>query len=64
MAEHNPFAYLAFIIYVKEKPINDCSGLEKFVMECLENNDISFFPNKTKDGQVPDDNLLEQPDRQ
>ena len=51
MIEHNPFAYLAFIIYIKQKPVEDCSGLEKFVKECYERNDITFFPNKTKDFQ-------------
>ena len=60
MAEHSPFAYLAFIIYLKEKDIVECTGLEKFVRECLENNDISFFPNTTKDlqekGIVREDN--------
>jgi len=49
MAEHNPFSYLAFIIYIRHKNIEDCSGIEKFVKECLAKNDISFFPNTTKD---------------
>lgn len=48
MAQHNPFSYLAFIIYIKQKDIEDCSGLEKFVKECLAKNDIGFFPNTTE----------------
>ena len=47
MVEHSPFAYLAFIIYLKEKKIVDCTGLEKYVKECLDHNSISFFPNTT-----------------
>jgi len=35
MVEHSPFAYLAFIIYVKEKKIENCTGAEKYVKECV-----------------------------
>ena len=48
MNEHSPFAYLAFIIYCSEKDIVECSGLEKYVKECLEKVDVSFFPTKDK----------------
>ena len=51
MTEHSPFAYLAFIIYVRKKPIEDCSGLEKYVKECYSRHEISFFPDTTWDLQ-------------
>jgi len=31
--EHYPFAYLAFIIFMKRRIIEDCNGAEKFVKE-------------------------------
>ena len=41
---HNPFAYLYFMTYVKEKDVNDCSGVEKFVRAQIDLRDIGFFP--------------------
>jgi hypothetical protein len=41
---HNPFSYLYFMTYVREKDINDCSGVEKFVRTQLDQRDIGFFP--------------------
>ena len=41
---HNPFSYLYFMTYVKEKDVNDCSGVEKFVRSQLDLRDIGFFP--------------------
>lgn len=41
---HNPFSYLYFMTYVKEKDVNDCSGVEKFVRAQLDLRDIGFFP--------------------
>ena len=38
-------AYLAFIIYVKDKESTECSGLEKYVKERIESKNIDFFPN-------------------
>ena len=42
--EHNPLAYLAFLVYIRHKHIDDCSGAEKYVKEKLEKNETSFFP--------------------
>lgn len=42
--EHNPYAYLAFMVYLRNKEIDDCSGAEKYVKEKLDINDTSFFP--------------------
>lgn len=49
MNSHSPMAYLAFIIFVRDKPTEDCSGLEKYVKECIEKKDIVFFPNSSKE---------------
>ena len=38
------FAYLYFIVYLKEKQKNACNGVEKYVKEQIEKDDISFFP--------------------
>lgn len=45
MESHSPMAYLAFIIYVKDKESTECSGLEKYVKERIESKNIDFFPN-------------------
>ena len=42
--EHNPRAYLAFLIYIRHKRIDECSGAEKYVKEKLEKNETMFFP--------------------
>ena len=42
--EHNAFAYLAFIIHIRHKPIEECNGAEKFVKERIEIADTKFFP--------------------
>jgi inositol 1,4,5-triphosphate receptor type 1 len=42
--EHNLYAYLAFIIYLRSKPLEECDGLEKFVKKKITQNDVSFFP--------------------
>lgn len=42
--EHNPSAYLAFLIYIRHKDIEACKGTEKYVKEKMEKNDTGFFP--------------------
>jgi hypothetical protein len=44
MSEHSPFAYLAFLVYINDKDIYDCNGLEKFVKECWEIGSAEFLP--------------------
>ena len=44
MCEHSIFAYLSFLVYITDKKIYDCSGLEKHVKECFEKVDASFMP--------------------
>jgi len=48
LCEHSPFAYLAFLIYIKEMPIVDCAGIEKYTKEKLEKKDSSFMPMSSK----------------
>ena len=42
--EHNPNAYLAFLLYIRHKPVDECSGAEKYVKEKLEKYETSYFP--------------------
>ena len=42
--EHNIWAYMGYIIYIKRKPITECDGIEKYVKNKLAQNDITFFP--------------------
>jgi len=44
MYKHSIFAYLSFLIYIDEKPANECTGLEKYVQGLLKENDLKFFP--------------------
>jgi len=46
MSEHSPFAYMAFLIYINDKDIYDCSGLEKYVKECWQVGSSAFLPNE------------------
>ena len=48
MCEHSPSAYLAFLVYIKEMPIVDCSGIEKYVKEMFERRDIVFMPTSSR----------------
>lgn len=43
-SQHNMHAYLAFILYVKQKPSSECTGVEKYVKKQLKNNLIEFYP--------------------
>jgi hypothetical protein len=42
--DHNMWNYLYFIIYVWEQDKDDDDGLEQFVRQSLQTNDISWFP--------------------
>jgi hypothetical protein len=42
--DHNVYAYLAYIIYIKHKPEVDCSGIELYVRERIKEKDVAFFP--------------------
>ena len=44
MQEHNMWNYLFFIIYLREKDDTDFTGIDSFVMECLEQKDVSWVP--------------------
>lgn len=50
MKRHSPFAYLSFIVYVQDKTINDCTGLEKYVLQQIRENKTGFFPLGEADG--------------
>jgi len=56
MCEHSTFAYLSFLIYVRGKPSQVCTGIEKYVQEKLLKNDTSFMPTTfaiVKDSDLP-----------
>jgi hypothetical protein len=42
--EHNLFGYLAYIIYIRRKPFNECDGLEKYVKIKIGDDNVSFLP--------------------
>ncbi|KAF0982201.1 hypothetical protein FDP41_012062 [Naegleria fowleri] len=42
--EHNMWNYLFFLIYLKTKPKTEYTGSEQYVSNCLERQDISFYP--------------------
>jgi len=44
MREHSVFAYLSFLVYINDKKVYECSGLEKHVKECFTYTNTSFMP--------------------
>lgn len=42
--DHNLAVYLRFIVYVLTKNKEDLTGLEDYVRDCLERDDLSWFP--------------------
>jgi hypothetical protein len=45
---HSPFAYMAFMVHVQKLPREDCSGLEKYVKDCLELKSADFMPDTSQ----------------
>jgi hypothetical protein len=48
VGEHSPFAYIAFLIYVMDKPEDLCSGLEQYVKVMYLAGNYSFMPTTSK----------------
>lgn len=48
VGEHSPFAYIAFLIYVMDKPEDLCSGLEQYVKVLYLAGNYSFMPTTSK----------------
>ncbi|CAD8139457.1 unnamed protein product [Paramecium pentaurelia] len=42
--EHSVYHMLYYIIYIKNKDLNDCNALEKFVKRCIDGKETAFFP--------------------
>jgi len=45
--DHNVYAYLAYIIYIKHKPEEDCNGIELYVKAQIKAKEVAFFPNRS-----------------
>jgi hypothetical protein len=43
-AEHAPYDYMRYFIYLSEKDVNEYTGLESFVVRCILGCDVSFLP--------------------
>jgi len=42
--EHNMWNYLYFLIYLRKKDPTECTGAETYILECLQNEDLSWIP--------------------
>jgi hypothetical protein len=42
--QHNTFNYIFYIAYIRDKPWTELTGIESYVSECLEKNDVGWFP--------------------
>jgi len=42
--DHNLHSYMSFLIYVKCKSSSECTGIEKYVKQCLSRGIIDYFP--------------------
>jgi hypothetical protein len=60
--EHNPTAYLAFLIYIRHKNIEACTGTEIYVKDKLEKNDTGFFPLTALSLEIGEDDKEEELD--
>jgi hypothetical protein len=47
-AEHNMWAYFAYVIHIRRKPMQECDGLEKYVKRKIMIKDVSFFPKTSR----------------
>ena len=43
--EHNIFSYIYFLAALKNKKMEECDGVEKYVKKCLEKQKLIFLPN-------------------
>ena len=48
VGEHSPFAYVAFLVYLMDKPEDQCSGLEQYVKVLYSADNYSFMPTSSK----------------
>ena len=64
MIEHSPFAYLSFLVYITDKKVYDCTGLEKHVKELYDSKDTDFMPKTSiyMEGKVPNSGEEEEED--
>ena len=44
--EHNVFSYIYFLVDLKNKNLEACDGIEKYVKKCIEKEDLIFLPIK------------------
>lgn len=42
--DHSLHSYLAFLVYIRQKMISDCNGVEKYIKEKIAQNNVEFFP--------------------
>lgn len=44
---HSYTNYLHFLLYIRSLPLEDCSGLEKYVKDLMDRNSVAFFPHSS-----------------
>ena len=44
--KHNIYSYIYFLVELKNKNLEDCDGIEKYVKKCIENEELLFLPIK------------------
>jgi hypothetical protein len=45
--EHNMWSYLKFMVFLKEQDQDDDDGLEQYVRQCMDDNNLEWFPVQT-----------------
>lgn len=48
MNEHSIYAYFSFVVYIMDKDMYECNGIEKHVKECINENRTDFLPMNSK----------------
>ncbi|EGR33066.1 hypothetical protein IMG5_062440 [Ichthyophthirius multifiliis] len=62
--EHNIYNMLYYIIYVSNKNNNECDGLESYIKEQIQENNINFIPIQRSIQEELQKNLQKQNDKQ
>jgi hypothetical protein len=42
--DHNLYYYIFYVCYIYHKSVTELTGIESYVRECLDDNEVSWFP--------------------
>lgn len=48
LTQHSLYAYVTFLVYIREKPLDRCNGVERYVKDKLKVFSVEFFPTSSR----------------